>query len=318
MKKFVGVLCCAVVLCAEAISACDLCSVYRALETRESRPGWYAGVFEQFSRFTTLRDDGERVPNQANQFLDSSITQLVLGHQFNRQLGAQLNVPVIYRSFRRPHDDKIERDTEAGPGDVTLLAHARVFEHHGEKTTMLASALLGVKFPTGNSRRLREELEEDHHDVDHGPQSGVHGHDLALGSGSYDVVLGAETFARWKRFFAAAAVQYAARTKGDFDYKFANELTGRAGPGVYVLLGHEAALGLQCLVAGEWKPKDQLNGKPVRDTGITAVYLGPALTASRGRHLSTDVAVEFPVLQETTDLQIVPDYRVRAAVLWRF
>jgi hypothetical protein len=30
------------------------------------------------------------------------------------------------------------------------------------------------------------------------------------------------------------------------------------------------------------------------------------------------VAVEFPVLQETTDLQIVPDYRVRAAVLWRF
>ena len=62
-------------------------------------------------------------------------------------------------------------------------------------------------------------------------ESGVHGHDLALGSGSFDGIVGTGIYTRWTRAFFNASMQYAIRTKGDFDYQYANDLTWFGGPG---------------------------------------------------------------------------------------
>ena len=49
--------------------------------------------------------------------------------------------------------------------------------------------MAGVKFPTGSTSRLREETQEGA--GQEGPiASGIHGHDLTLGSGSYDGLVG--------------------------------------------------------------------------------------------------------------------------------
>ena len=37
-----------------------------------------------------------------------------------------------------------------------------------------------------------------------------------------------------------------------------------------------------------------------------------------GTSLAADVAVDVPAIQNVTSVQIVPDYRVRGGVTWRF
>lgn len=86
-----------------------------------------------------------------------------------------------------------------------------------------------MKFPTGSSRRLKEEFNEV--EIEGAPLSGIHGHDLALGSGSYDAVLGAGVFTRYRSAFFQASVQYTVRTTGSYDYRYANDVSFDLGPG---------------------------------------------------------------------------------------
>src|SRR5713101_5581460 len=78
---------------------CDLCAVYSAAQASGTAGrGFYAGVFEQFTRFGTLQDGGHKVPNEGA-YINSSVSQLFVGCNIDNRFGAQLNVPLIYRSF---------------------------------------------------------------------------------------------------------------------------------------------------------------------------------------------------------------------------
>jgi hypothetical protein len=149
-------------------------------------------------------------------------------------------------------------------------------------------------------------------------ESGIHGHDLALGSGSFDGIVGGQLFWSWDRLFASAAGQYAIRGEGDFDYEFANDLTWTGGPGVFALLTHTWTLGVQALLTGETKGNDTQAGVKTNDTAVTALYVGPGLSLTWGTSLAGDLALDLPVVQHNTGLQIVPDFRVRGGISWRF
>jgi hypothetical protein len=325
----------AVLAAARTAGACDICSIYTSREAREARLGFYTAAFQQYTDFSTLRQDGDEVDNSLGQSLESSQTQLIVGYQVSHRLGVQVNVPYLDRSFRRPAGDVVESGSESGLGDVALLANWRALERFGNERIAVWSLHGGVKLPTGDSGRLREELEghhdeePDHHaegvravtgrhgDEHHGPASGVGGHDLALGSGSVDGVVGTSGFVSWRRLFAAAQVQYALRTEGDHGYRYANDFTWSVEPGVYVWLHHGRSLSVGAQLFGEDKGDDELDGEPLPDTAMSAVYAGPKLTYSHGGGLFAELAVDLPLRQETSDLQIVPDSRVRFGLTLR-
>jgi hypothetical protein len=305
------------VACAPTLVACDLCAVYSATQAHgDIGKGFSAGVAEQFTHFGTLQNDGSEVPNEVDQRLDSSISQLFVGYNFSERYGMQFNLPVIYRSFRRPEGFAIDSGTESGIGDVSLVGHINVVRWEKMHQTFTWTILGGVKFPTGNSDRLDEELNEV--EVPGAPESGIHGHDLALGSGSVDGIVGTGMFARFNRFFFNANAQYAIRSEGSIDYRYANDLTWAGGPGVYLLFSEENTLSLQLIVSGEHKGRDTFQGERAEDTGITSVFLGPEINFTWSDHLSAEVAVDIPVSIDNTALQIVPDWRVRAALTWHF
>src|SRR5438067_4430911 len=113
---------------------CDLCALYSAAQARgEVGMGFFGGVAEQFTHFGTVQVDGVKTSNPAGQYLDSAISQVFAGYNLNESLGLQLNVPVIYRSFKRPEGFAIDRGTESGFGDVSLLgnwlAYRKLPEH---------------------------------------------------------------------------------------------------------------------------------------------------------------------------------------------
>jgi hypothetical protein len=113
-------------------------------------------------------------------------------------------------------------------------------------------------------------------------------------------------------------MQYAIRTEGDFRYEFANDWTWFGGPGVYLMLRDEHSLSLQAIVSGESKGQDMIAGLPTDDTAVTEVYLGPQLNFTWSSKLSAQLGLDLPVSIVASGQQVVPDYRVRAALTWRF
>lgn len=243
-----------------------------------------------------------------------------------------MNLPLVSRTFRRRTADGVERDDETGPGDLSLLADVRAFDRVSDRGVLRFTVLGGLKLPSGDSGRLAEEAAEPHHEghaaAGHHPAlahvvgeqvaSGVHGHDLALGSGSVDGIVGASLFWSWRRAFVTASGQYAVRTEGDFDYRYANDLTWVAGPGVFAVLAHDWTVTVQGLVSGETKGKDEIDGRTLDDTGITSLFAGPGFGLTWGTSLHAELAADLPVVRNNTAVQVVPDYRLRGAVTWRF
>lgn len=298
-------------------AACDLCSIYSASQAMGRRgKGFFAGVAEQFTYFGTLQDNGHAVPNPVGQRMESSISQLGLGYYFNDRFDLQFNTPLIYRSFRRPEGFAIDSGTVSGLGDVVLASHFTLLDRETTATTLAWKVLGGVKFPTGNADRLAEEFNEI--SVPGAPQSGIHGHDLALGSGSYDGLVGTSVFGRWHRSFLSGQVQYAIRSEGDFSYRYANELIWAGGPGYFLALGDKYSISLMMNISGEWKGLDTFQGTKVADTGITSVFMGPQFAFTWTQKLGVELGVDLPISIKNTALQVVPDYRVRASLTWHF
>ena len=152
---------------------------------------------------------------------------------------------------------------------------------HESDFTVSAILLTGIKFPTGDSSRLKEEFHEV--EVEGAPESAIHGHDLTLGTGSYDGIFGEQTSLRYKKMFLETNVQFAARDEGTHDYRFADDLVWNGGPGYYLVRNADTILGLQFVASGEYKGRDRFRGQPAVDTGISSVFLGPRVVASRGR-----------------------------------
>ncbi|MBV9009784.1 MAG: hypothetical protein JO354_11560 [Verrucomicrobia bacterium] len=331
--------------------ACDLCGCYtpqlealpqesdvtpfgqQAMAAHEHL-GAYAAIAEQFTYFGTVQVDGREIPNTTDQHLDSSITQFVAGYSLTDRFDVQLNVPFIYRSFRRPEGFTIDQGNVAGIGDVSLLGKIVLFHYsspasrefvvngknpvaiqHQPDFTASIVALAGVKFPTGDPSRIKEEFSET--EIPGAPLSGIHGHDLTLGTGSYDGIFGGQASLRWKNWFAQADAQFTWRSDGAYGYGFANDFSWSGGPGYYFVRTRSTILGCQCVVSGEYKGLDRFRGDPAEDTGITSVFIGPRIVGARGR-VSGEMAAEFPVLMQNTALQVVPDYRLRAgfALSW--
>jgi hypothetical protein len=302
---------------ASGAGACDLCAVYCApLAHHVHEAGLHFGVSEQFTHFGSVQEDGHEVPNTYGQRMNSYVSQVFVGYQFNDRVGVQFNLPVIYRSFRRVEGAGVRSGSVSGLGDVSLLGNLVLLRRDQEAWSLAWQIRGGVKFPTGNTHRLNEELEEEL--AGSGPESAIHGHDLTLGSGSYDGIVSTEVYARWRRLFFTAGVQYAIRTRGAIDYRFANDLTWTGGPGVHVIFSQDWVVGLQANVSGEHKGKDDLDGETADDTALTAVYLGPQLTLSWKGKLTGEFGVAWPVVLDNSAFQSVPDYRVLAALNWRF
>src|SRR5262245_12006286 len=192
-------------------AACDVCAIYTGVEMGERRTGLSVGVAEQYINFDTRQLNGEEVSNPGEQ-LKSSITQMLFNYNFAPRVGVQLTVPIITRTFHRLEEGRLVRGNAAGFGDLSLLLHGLVASNVTEETVFNFSLLGGLKLPSGNPDLLREEQAEEHdHGADEEEESAIHGHDITLGSGSVDGIVGGQLFWSWRRLFVTAAGQYAIR-----------------------------------------------------------------------------------------------------------
>ena len=292
------------IVCTQPLLACDLCSVYAAQEAQGGGKGFFGGVAEQYTDFDTVQSDGHTVSNPDGESLSSLSSQVFAGYNFNDRFGVQFNLPIIYRAYHKNGTS----GSEAGVGDASLIGNFRFSRKLADELTLAWTALGGIKFPTGDTGKLNQPDFAD----------GIGGHDLTLGSGSFDGLLGTGFSVRWKRLFLNGEMQYAVRTEGDYHYQFANDWTWSGGPGAYLALQDDYTIAFQVAASGESKGEDKQNGVATGDTAETIIYAGPEISFTWRDKLSAHVGADLPVSIASTGDQVVPDYRIHAAVTWRF
>jgi opacity protein-like surface antigen len=310
-------------LAAAPAMACDLCAVYSAqLAQGQGGTGWYAGISEQYSVYDELRSGRRQLQEDGGQYLRSSNTQLLLGFGIDERWSLQLNLPYLQRDFKRlEHDGSVDRGSATGIGDMTLLAQYLAWRHDAEDRSFVWRLLGGVKLPTGDSNRLGEELDEEHGAAakhEGAIPSGVHGHDLALGSGSTDLLLGSSMHGRNGRWTYIGEIQYALRRQGDFDYQIGNDLQWSVAAGRYLVLDDEHSWALQLVLTGEHKHHDELAGERLDDTRQRTLAIGPQVAATFGSRYALEARIELPLEQDVSAIQISQGWRLRGAFVARF
>jgi hypothetical protein len=331
--------CVAFLACCIPTSACDLCAIYGANDARgQLSRGLGMTVAELFIPFHTLQVEGEEVTGPNPDFLDQSITHLVPGYNFSRRFGLNLNVPLVHNSFQRsdvrysPSGADVfytERGIESGLGDMALVGRFAVLDVSRMKYGIAVNVLGGVKFPTGDSERLKDEVEQalifearlppgtPHDPLGHS-RAAVHQHDLAFGSGSFDGILGLTLNSRWQRWFFNSQFQYYFRTEGESSFQYGNDLMLSGGPGWYLLPSEEFTLSLQANAGYETHARDRVLGRKSDSTEMTAWYVGPQVVFTWGRRFSALAGADLPVRIENNGFQAVADYRFHGSVAWRF
>jgi hypothetical protein len=315
--------------------ACELCSIYSSENASASRgegsSGFIFTLSEQYIAQETLQVEGEPFPRSPffqAAFMDSSITHFVPGYNFSSRLGVSLNIPYVYREFRRteitPFATRIdERGSISDLGDIALIGRWTAFQKREMDYSAIVNLLAGVKFPTGDTERLEDERRQEirytqafgkNHSHAFG---GIHQHDLSPGTGSFDGVFGATASLRWKRLFFNLQGQYYLRTEA-IDYEMGDLTIVSGGPGVYALLMGDTTLSIQAQAFYEKQESDRSLGQINIQTGFTAWYFGPQLTFTWGEHFSGNAGVDVPLNIDNRGIQSVPDYRVHGGVSWRF
>lgn len=300
--------------------ACDLCAIYSAQNIKDSEAEKVTiGATEQFSSFNSVRLNGHWLPNQAHQSLSSSITQFYGRYDITDTIGAQLTLPYINRDFKRPEGGALQKGSESGIGDISILALYSPVKISDGDFFARVSIRGGFKLPTGDSSRIKEETEEGNDvAVAEEVSSGIHGHDLALGSGSLDYIVGTTGLIEKGKYFTVIDLQYAFRTEGDFNYRYQNDLVWSFGAGSYLLTEHDNSISLKANLSGEYKGMDIFEGNKAEDTGINSLFIGPEINFTFGKSLFGLLAVDLPLLLDNTAFQAVPNYKLRFGVTSMF
>lgn len=320
--------------------ACELCAIYSADNARgASVSGFLVSLSEQFTAYRTTQLDGKEVEFSDPDYFDNSITHVAPTYNFSPRFGVSLSVPIVYNSFKRSDfrysrsqpipTFEVERGSEFGLGDMALIARGVVLQISEMNYAVTVNALGGVKFPTGDDERIRDEIEQARifesrlppgtpHDPLSHSFTGVHEHSLALGSGSYDGIFGLTLNTRWKRWFFNSQVQYYLRTEGQEEFEFGDELLISGGPGRYLVVNDEWTFNLQFSGYYETEARDKVLGRKSDHTGMTAWYVGPQLAFTWGERFAANAAADFPVRITNNGLQNVPDYRIHGGVSLRF
>lgn len=262
--------------------------------------------------------------DQPGQHLDSNIAQAYLSYSLANEASVQLNLPLIHRRYRRLEDGESVEGTESGVGDITALLKLVPVRNHEAESALLWELFGGLKLPTGDTNRLREESDAAHADEErilrHGGADGslIGGSDLALGSGSTDLIFGTAVFAQQGRYFASGSVQYGLRREGDYGYQYGDDLFWSLAAGRYLVLEDERSLALKAAFSGDHKREDSIHGDSVEGSREDNVYVGPELEYSLASRWHFDIGVDLPILNESAATQAVPQLRIRGSLAYRF
>jgi hypothetical protein len=218
---------------------------------------------------------------------------------FNRDWGAQIQIPVVHRRFIS--SDNTGPITWTGLGDIQLRCI-----YTGLADDLSTGLSLGVKLPTGS--------------YDHKDAAGSIDRDVQIGSGSTDLLLGAfhrgdiAGSCNWN-WFAQAQLDVPVLTQGDFR----PGLEADAAGGIYYQGFSLGRVDITPVgqVIGVWRGRDNGAAAASEDSGYQRVLLSPGIEF-RLDNVKLYGDVEFPVYQNVKGNQLVSPALFKVALSYIF
>lgn len=209
-----------------------------------------------------------------------------LQYMFNRSWGAQIQIPVVHRTF----------DSSANSGPITWTGLGDVqlrCLYTGLSDDLSTGLSLGVKLPTGS--------------YGHTDPAGDIDRDTQIGTGSTDLLLGAfhrgdfagSTHWNW---FAQAQLDVPVLKQGDYRPGLETDIAG----GIYYegLSWGKLKISPVAQVIGVWRGRDNGAAAAPDDSGYQRILLSPGIEF-RLHPVKIYADVEIPVYQHVTGNQLV-------------
>ena len=307
--------------------ACDLCAIHIAKSASQPQVGGLLiGSKAHYTRYEGTASAFAPVSPifLEEQSFNSTIIQLYAQYRASEKIWFQTSIPYIYRDFKRLRNTRIEKGEEYGFGDTSVLLGYEPVQIEEEDYSLRFNLYGGVKFPTGDDDRLEEEQQEsDALDVAallHATPDGnlISGSELALGTGSIDIPLGASIWAQKDKFFFELAAQYAIRTEGGSDFRYGNGFFADVGPGVFLFYDHKKSLALKVALSADFKDKDKLNGEEIARSDQNRMFIGPQLRLTISDQLLASLGIDFSIADDNELEGVQAKHKVSAALSYRF
>jgi len=232
--------------------------------------------------------------------------------------GVSVQVPYVQRTHgtygnTAPLGSSYSTSSDSSIGDVRVIGR-----YTGFSEDRSSGAIIGMKFPTGNTGANFNAGTAAGTPLDAG---------LQIGTGSTDVIVGGYTTATFDHYgwFLQGTVQHAVATKpalGNLDYRPGDAYVLNTGIR-YAGFGAKVSPMLQLNVIKRQAdsgaltvPLDPLTGAPV--SGGTLAYLAPGVSVRLGGGASVYGFVQLPLYQNVNSLQITPKYTVTLGVRQAF
>ncbi|MDB5034182.1 MAG: putative lipoprotein [Chlorobi bacterium] len=292
---------------ATPVSKCDFCLAAQGISPLEAG-GSGARLDIRYLRLGTVYEGGTREAN------DEQETEWHLTQQYSvfYGVGPGATLSALIPVARR-HSEAIDEQgasvtgDQFGLGDISLIGRYRAIDEHEFTTTTIVSLVGGLKLPTGRTTGTdsRGELLDAH---------------IQLGTGSTDLLFGANYFGAADRFSAAVNLLAGVPTGGANGHRF--------GPGlnydatlryrVYPEIIDTRMFFLGITAAGEHRGREKEEGVIVENSGGGVVYLGPNAQVYLSPSLSFEAAFQYPVAHSLNGRQLGEDYRVMAGGMLLF
>ena len=197
---------------------------------------------------------------------------------------------------------------DGGLGDISLLARARVFQHHTLASTTTVALLAGIKTPSGSTTGR----------ADNGEYLDAH---LQLGSGSTDGLFGASFSHARGRWSVSANMLGAWKGQGEaggHDYDYSNsinyDLTARFRVTPSTLGGGAQQLFLSCGLAGEVRGHEDQAGSRILDSGGHVMFAQPGVQVNLGARWSLEFSAQVPIYHDLIGTQLGDDLKLLGAI----
>lgn len=301
-------------------SACE-CGVPHTINLpAETSPAGkvFASFRQEFIDANSAYQGESRIGNAAGEYIFTARSSALVGVGVTHEISLFIAPQYIARQYRSLHDGDIESGKVAGFGDMPFGVNYYDCIVHGEKTHLHLGLSAAATAPIGSTEKLREEVDHLSHGHSHGASGAVHGHDLALGTGSWGAVFTGRLVLEHGEWIGEANAHYALRTEGDYGYEYADSLGWGLLGGARVYRGPLGNLSVLATVTGTHAGKDRIDGTVYENTGHDLIYAGPAVRFESVSGATLEARVELPVYARTGDAHLIASWRAQFGVSFGF
>ena len=316
---------------APQVVACDYCLISQGVSPLDTVNGRGLRVSERYTRLASVYDGSRQLtnPGASETYYTTDVTGFWNPRPWLTLIAVvpfrvtQVDGHLEHHGGDEPHHDpdltpgddpalrgvdQDQRGGDNGIGDISLLARARVFQHHTLATTTTVALLAGIKTPTGSTTGR----------TDNGAYLDAH---LQLGTASTDGLFGVALSHARGRWSLSANMLGAVKGQGeagheDFDFgdSLNYDLTLRYRVLPATIGAASQQVFLSCGLAGEVRGQETEIGSVIDDSGGHVMFVQPGVQWNIGPRWSLEFSAQVPIHHDLTGTQLGDDLKVFGAI----